>query len=187
QGAIVQPRIVAAGSGTVDVCARGGRGTDEQCGRTGAASSAAVAQGLFWHAKRRWLALCGTHVDGHRHLQTTGSPSALLFDRVVGSSLGWYPTASFTADPLSLYPQRISYDNLTTAVRPIFTGRTRQEQRACTAFRSYYLFDSHFCNLDAGHEKGQVEHGVGYVRRNALVPVPSFASFAALNAYLLSW
>ena len=84
-------------------------------------------------------------------------------------------------------PQRISYDNLTTAVRPIFTGRTRQEQRAFTAFRSYYLFDSHFCNLDAGHEKGQVEHGVGYVRRNALVPIPAFESYAALNAYLLDW
>jgi transposase len=84
-------------------------------------------------------------------------------------------------------PQRISYDNLTTAVRPIFTGRTRQEQRAFTAFRSYYLFDSHFCNLDAGHEKGQVEHGVGYVRRNALVPVPAFACYADLNAYLLDW
>jgi transposase len=84
-------------------------------------------------------------------------------------------------------PQRISYDNLTTAVRPLFTGRTRQEQQAFTAFRSYYLFESHFCNLDAGHEKGQVEHGVGYVRRNALVPIPSFASFEALNAYLLEW
>jgi transposase len=84
-------------------------------------------------------------------------------------------------------PHRISYDNLTTAVRPIFTGRTRQEQRAFTAFRSYYLFDSHFCNLDAGHEKGQVEHGVGYVRRNALVTVPAFDSYAALNAYLLDW
>lgn len=84
-------------------------------------------------------------------------------------------------------PQRISYDNLTTAVQPIFTGRTRIEQQAFTAFRSYYLFDSHFCNRNAGHEKGQVEHGVGYVRRNALVPIPSFASYADLNAYLLDW
>jgi transposase len=84
-------------------------------------------------------------------------------------------------------PHRISYDNLTTAVRPLFTGRTRQEQQTFTAFRSYYLFESHFCNLDAGHEKGQVEHGVGYVRRNALVPIPSLASFEALNAYLLEW
>ncbi len=84
-------------------------------------------------------------------------------------------------------PQRISYDNLTTAIQPIFTGRTRVEQQAFTAFRSYYLFDSHFCNPRAGHEKGQVEHGVGYVRRNALVPIPAFASYADLNAYLLDW
>ncbi|NTW97866.1 MAG: IS21 family transposase, partial [Oscillochloris sp.] len=83
--------------------------------------------------------------------------------------------------------QRISYDNLTTAVQPIFTGRTRQEQQAFTAFRSYYLFESHFCNRNAGHEKGQVEHGVGYVRRNALVPIPSFADYAELNVSLLSW
>jgi transposase len=84
-------------------------------------------------------------------------------------------------------PQRISYDNLTTAVAPIFQGRTRSERQAFTAFRSYYLFESHFCNLGAGHEKGQVEHGVGYVRRNALVPVPEVASFESLNQLLLDW
>jgi transposase len=84
-------------------------------------------------------------------------------------------------------PQRLSYDNLTTAVAPIFTGRTRTERNAFTAFRSYYLFESHFCNLNAGHEKGQVEHGVGYVRRNALVPIPAVDTFDALNALLLRW
>lgn len=84
-------------------------------------------------------------------------------------------------------PHRISYDNLTTAVQPVFTGRTRVEQQAFTAFRSYYLFDSHFCNLAAAHEKGQVEHSVGYVRRNALVPIPSFGAFDDLNTYLLHW
>ena len=84
-------------------------------------------------------------------------------------------------------PQRISYDNLTTAVAPIFTGRTRSERTAFTAFRSYYLFESHFCNLNAGHEKGQVEHGVGYIRRNALVPLPEVASFEELNQLLLHW
>jgi transposase len=82
-------------------------------------------------------------------------------------------------------PQRLSYDNLTTAIRPIFTGRTRQEQQAFTAFRSHYLFVSHFCTPNEGHEKGQVEHGVGYVRRNFLVPLPEAASFAALNELLL--
>lgn len=82
-------------------------------------------------------------------------------------------------------PQRLSYDNLTTAIRPIFTGRSRQEQQAFTAFRSHYLFASHFCTPGEGHEKGQVEHGVGYVRRNFLVPLPQAASFASLNELLL--
>ena len=83
-------------------------------------------------------------------------------------------------------PHRLSYDNLTTAVRPIFLGRTRQEQQAFTLFRSHYLFASHFCTPGEGHEKGQVEHGVGYVRRNFLVPLPEADSFAALNELLLA-
>ena len=35
-----------------------------------------------------------------------------------------------------------------------------------------------------GNDKGKVEGLVGYARRNFLVPVPSFESFDALNAYL---
>ena len=35
-----------------------------------------------------------------------------------------------------------------------------------------------------GNEKGHVESLVGYGRRNFLVPVPSFASWGELNAYL---
>ena len=83
-------------------------------------------------------------------------------------------------------PHRISYDNLTTAVRKVLTGHDRIEQDAFITFRSHYLFTSHFCTVAEGHEKGQVEHGVGYVRRNFLVPVPTVASFSALNAHLLS-
>ena len=58
-------------------------------------------------------------------------------------------------------PHRLSYDNLTTAVKPLVEGRTREEQRAFIAFRSYYLFSSHFCTPGQGHEKGGVEHSVG--------------------------
>ena len=83
-------------------------------------------------------------------------------------------------------PLRLSYDNLTTAVKPRLVGRTRQEQRAFTVFRSHYLFDSHFCTPGEGHEKGGVEHGVGYVRRNFLVPLPQVKSFADLNDLLLA-
>ncbi len=55
-------------------------------------------------------------------------------------------------------PHRIRYDNLTTAVAPIFTGHTRTERQAFTAFHSYYPFEPHFCNRNVGHEKGPVKH-----------------------------
>jgi transposase len=82
-------------------------------------------------------------------------------------------------------PHRISYDNLKTAVKDILTGHQREEQAGFVAFRSHYLFESHFCTPGQGHEKGGVEHGVGYGRRNFLVPLPVAASFEELNAYLL--
>ena len=40
-------------------------------------------------------------------------------------------------------------------------------------------------NPDAGHEKGNVENKVGYLRRNELVPVPRFQSLAKENKSLL--
>jgi transposase len=58
-------------------------------------------------------------------------------------------------------PERISYDNLTLAVRRVLEGHTREEQRAFVAFRSHYLFASHFCTPGQGHEKGGVESAVG--------------------------
>lgn len=64
-------------------------------------------------------------------------------------------------------------------------GHTRQEQTAFIAFRSHYLFDSYFCMPGQGNEKGGVEHGVGFGRRNFMVPIPKVASFAELNALLL--
>ena len=57
-------------------------------------------------------------------------------------------------------PHRLSYDNLRTAVKILVHGRIREEQRAFVAFRSYYLFESHFCTPAQGHEKGGVEHSV---------------------------
>jgi transposase len=83
-------------------------------------------------------------------------------------------------------PHRLTYDNLTTAVKRVFTGRTRHEQHAFVAFRSHYLFDSHFCTPGQGHEKGGVEHGIGFVRRNFMVPLPIAESFADLNTQLLA-
>ena len=83
-------------------------------------------------------------------------------------------------------PHRITYDNLKAAVQKVLEGHTRQEQQAFIAFRSHYLFESHFCTPGQGNEKGGVEHGVGFGRRNFMVPIPKVASFAELNALLLA-
>jgi transposase len=83
-------------------------------------------------------------------------------------------------------PARITYDNLKAAVLRVLQGHNRQEQQAFIVFRSHYLFDSNFCTPGEGHEKGGVEHSVGFERRNWLVPLPNVASFDELNAHLLT-
>lgn len=80
----------------------------------------------------------------------------------------------------------MTYDNLSTAVEKVLVGKGRQEQTSFLSFRGKYLFESHFCTPGAGHEKGGVEHGVGYVRRQYLAPLPRVASYEELNHYLLS-
>jgi hypothetical protein len=69
----------------------------------------------------------------------------------------------------------------------VLEGHNREEQQAFIVFRSHYLFESNFCTPGerGGHEKGGVEHSVGFGRRNFMVPMPVAASFAELNAHLL--
>jgi transposase len=83
-------------------------------------------------------------------------------------------------------PQRLTYDNLKTAVKKVLLGAEREEQENFVALRSHYLFESHYCTPGAGHEKGRVEDGVGYVQRNFLSPLPRIDSFSQLNEYLLA-
>jgi hypothetical protein len=81
-------------------------------------------------------------------------------------------------------PRQIWYDNLKVAVHKRLKGRNRQEQDTFVSFRSHYLFKAHFCNPEAGWEKGGVEGRVGYGRRNWLIPIGEFPSWEALNDYL---
>jgi len=83
-------------------------------------------------------------------------------------------------------PARVSYDNLTTAVRKVLRGRSREEQNAFIAFRSHYLFASHFAMPAHPQEQGRVENLVGYMRRNYFVPVPEVESYEQLNRMLLA-
>ncbi|MGH9079001.1 MAG: IS21 family transposase, partial [Acidimicrobiales bacterium] len=80
-------------------------------------------------------------------------------------------------------PTKTDYDNTSIAVTKV-NGRERELTREFLRLQSHFLFDHHFCRVGRGNEKGHVETHVGYARRNLLVPVPDFASFAALNEYL---
>ena len=81
-------------------------------------------------------------------------------------------------------PTRTSYDNTTIAVRKVIGPGQRDLTREFLRLESHFLFTHHFCRVGRGNEKGVVENLVGYGRRNFLVPVPSFGSFAELNAHL---
>ena len=81
-------------------------------------------------------------------------------------------------------PQSILYDNTRLAVARILGNGRRKRTRAFTELQSHYLFDDRFGRPGKGNDKGKVEGMVGYMRRNFLVPVPSFESFEALNAHL---
>ena len=81
-------------------------------------------------------------------------------------------------------PLSILYDNTRLAVTRMPGDGRRQRPHAFTELQSHHLFDDRFGRLGKGNDKGKVEGMVGYVRRNFLVPVPSFESFDALNAHL---
>ena len=85
---------------------------------------------------------------------------------------------------LGRVPQSILYDNTKLAVPRILGDGRRKRTRAFTELQSHYLFDDRFGRPGKGNDKGKVEGMVGYVRRNFLVPEPSFASFEALNDHL---
>lgn len=78
-------------------------------------------------------------------------------------------------------PRRISYDNSRIAVKGILGTHARLTTPQFNRLRCHFLFEAHFCGVRRAHEKGSVENGVGYVRRNFLVPVPAAASWAELN------
>jgi transposase len=82
-------------------------------------------------------------------------------------------------------PRQSLYDNMSTAVKAVLKGRSRELTDGFLALRSHYLFTSFFCNVGRPNEKGVVERLLGYVRRNFLVPVPRVGSWEELNSYLL--
>ena len=81
-------------------------------------------------------------------------------------------------------PQSILYDNTKIAVARILGDGRRQRTRVFGELVSHYLFEDRFGRPGKGNDKGKVEGIVGYARRNFMVPLPRFASFNDLNAWL---
>ncbi len=81
-------------------------------------------------------------------------------------------------------PKRIAYDNLKSAVIQVGKGRNRKLNRKFIELKSWYLFDSRFCNVAKGNEKGHVENLVKRSQRTFLTPLPEVTSLEELNAKL---
>jgi transposase len=81
-------------------------------------------------------------------------------------------------------PKQMVYDNLTTVVESVLTGKERQFNRRFLTLSNYYLFEPVACTPAAGWEKGQVENQVGNIREWLFTPRIRFDHFADLNEWL---
>ena len=79
-------------------------------------------------------------------------------------------------------PARVAYDNLRAAVVRILVGGARTLTVRFAALASHYLIEACFCRPGEGHDKGGVEARGKAVRQQALVPIPSGATLATINA-----
>ena len=84
--------------------------------------------------------------------------------------------------------ERLSYDNLGLAVAHIAEGKNRILTKEFKELKGFYAFKTNFCKpgKEGAHEKGGVESGIGFSRRNWMVPVPQFESLDELNSYILA-
>jgi transposase len=84
-------------------------------------------------------------------------------------------------------PQRLSYDNPGALVAQVGKGKHRVLTKEFKELKGFYSFETNFCKPgeEGAHEKGGVESGIGFSRRNWMVPPPKFDSLEELNEYIL--
>lgn len=83
-------------------------------------------------------------------------------------------------------PQKVMIDNLKVGVTRHPTGEKAQFNPHYADFAAHYGFQPVACNVGKGNEKGRVENGVGYVKKNFLngLQIPSFES---INPAAVQW
>lgn len=132
-----------------------------------------VVGGIYYKMQVAHLKLCAS-----RAFWLVAYPSQgheMLFDA---------HTRSFTA--LGGIPRRGIFDNMKTAVDKVKKGKGRIVNARFNAMCAHYLFDSDFCNVASGWEKGVVEKNVQDSRRRIWLDAQKiqWGSFAQLNAWL---
>ena len=83
-------------------------------------------------------------------------------------------------------PARIMIDNLRSAVLQRAVGQAPVFHPRYADFARHHRFEIAPCNVGAGHEKGRVEAGVGYVKKNFLAGL-DLPDFQALNRACRHW
>jgi len=81
-------------------------------------------------------------------------------------------------------PDRLAYDNLASAVIQVGPGRQRRLNERFKHLRNWYLFDTRFCNVGRGNEKGDVENLAKRSERTYLVPKPQVTDLRELGPKL---
>ncbi|WP_156290169.1 IS21 family transposase [Oceanobacillus salinisoli] len=83
-------------------------------------------------------------------------------------------------------PRIIRFDNLSPAVKKIFSKGERELTDTFERFVLHYGFQYEFCNPGKGNEKGHVEAMVKYVRNNFLLPENTVLNLDHFNETLWS-
>ncbi len=81
-------------------------------------------------------------------------------------------------------PQSVLYDNDRCLVAKILPDGSRKRTKLFSGFLSHYFIHDRYGRPGKGNDKGAVEGLVGYARRNFMVPIPHFATWAAFNLWL---
>jgi transposase len=81
-------------------------------------------------------------------------------------------------------PKVLVFDNAAGVGRRV--AEAVRETELFKRFRLHHGFEARFCNPESGHEKGNVENKVGFVRRNWFVPVPALGDVEVFNQALLA-
>lgn len=83
-------------------------------------------------------------------------------------------------------PKRVRYDNLSSAVKKVLKGPNREEQDRMLYLKNFFGFETNYCNVAKGNEKGSVENAVGYIKNMYLSNNKVFKDMNELNEHLLN-